>query len=202
MPYKKRVYKKRVIKKPVTVKQVKKLITSSQEMKFHDKEFGSTVSTAGTVFAISDIAQGQSDITRIGDQLTVKHIDIRGVAAFTAAADTFNFVRLILVKWNELGVPTVPDILQTVGISSYLSHYVMDTMRMKRFTILHDKTYSVVLNEQIAHWRIKKNVNIKVSYNLATTNSSKGLFMILLSDSNVSLHPYVGFVSRVLYNDS
>ncbi len=56
---------------------VKNIIQSDKELKGFDSSFSAANTTSGTVTRCTDIANGSTSTTRIGDQITIRKIWIR-----------------------------------------------------------------------------------------------------------------------------
>jgi len=109
------------------------------EKKYLDTAIGySTAAIAGAVnaTAILAIAQGTTEVTRVGGKINVCNINIRGQVRGLGATATPGAFRWILFvdKQCNGAAPAVTDILTTATINSFLN---MDNV--ERFQILKDK---------------------------------------------------------------
>ncbi len=119
---------------------------SGGEMKFFDLDLDdATIATGGTITdSINKIAQGTTEITRIGRKCTIRGINWRYVitlAASTAAGDTTDVVRVIMYldKQCNGATATVLDILESADFQSF-----NNLSNKSRFRTLSDKTYDLV----------------------------------------------------------
>lgn len=222
MVYKRRAYRKKRVGKnlaPLNVRQkkdVKRLIGEEVELKYHSKVLYSGVvpsNGAGTNSSICDVAQGQTDTTRVGDALTLKSLEFRyTVRCAGVTPDFFNFVRVIVFQWNQNTVPTAPDIMDQVITTDYESFYNHDNRSI--YKIMYDRTHFLsgagpagVVNPQtsnFAHGVVKFMYRFprkRVNFIAATTTPIHGLYMIALSDSTASPQPTLVMNSKITYSD-
>lgn len=101
---------------------------------------GVAVDYAGLVDDLSVPAQGSTVKTRIGDKITVTSLQLK---CWFTTIGVSNVVRIIVFKWFDNTVPTVAQILETVGDErapiSPLNHD--DKVRRKIFL---DTTFTIV----------------------------------------------------------
>ncbi len=115
------------------------------ELKFFDLDLDdATIATGGTITdSINKIAQGTTEITRIGRKCTIKGINWRYVitlAGSTASGDTTDVVRVILYLDKQCNGATaaVSDILESGDFQSF-----NNLANKSRFRILSDKNYTL-----------------------------------------------------------
>lgn len=130
-------------------RRLKQALFSIAEHKYFDTQQSYTnfainpVLSAGKIDSLTEITQGQSDITRIGDKSTGLSLQMRlQVASVTIATSKHNYLfRVIIFIWKDDTTPLTADILDNnagFGLSP-LSFYNHDkTIKRK---ILYDKTY-------------------------------------------------------------
>lgn len=199
--------KKYAKKKAASVMTVKKMINKVQEKKFYDLIVDDATSTSGTILSLTDIAQGDTDFTRDGDQINVKSWNFRFQMT---GADNSNAYRIIIFRWNvptNYRVPVVSDILNVSGLPVTAipnAQYVFDNKRQKQFSVVYDKILGVAAaGPGIIVKATKAYVNgLPISFNASTTDGEGKLFMLLLSDSNTLAHPRLSGVFRTVYTDS
>ncbi len=129
------------------VKSIKRLM--NVEFKFIDSQNTSqAVATTPLIFELSNIAQGDTTITRDGSQIKCLSIQLSYVLSLHASA-TFSFVRVLLIKDKQTNqvVYTGADVLDDVTVAdSIVSPYNRDNR--KRFTILHDRVHQLNSTEK------------------------------------------------------
>ncbi len=119
--------------------------TSGGELKFFDLDLDDAVIAAtGTVTdSINKIAQGTTEVTRIGRKCTIKAINWRfniDLPQSTASASTGDVVRVIMFIDRQCNgaTATVTDILESANYQSF-----NNLANKSRFSKLMDKTYSL-----------------------------------------------------------
>jgi len=86
------------------------------ELKHYDTHVANGNTTwSGSIVSLVTPAQGITDVTRIGDKITLKSLQLKG--HFNSAASTC-WVRLIVVRSINLGVTTVSDVLKTLYLGT------------------------------------------------------------------------------------
>lgn len=106
------------------------------ELKHSTTNFNITsMATGGTIVTVSDLSQGTSSSTRVGNQVHVSYLEVFGQFSL-AAAQSGDIGRLIIfVDHSPDGaLPGVTDVLES---TSYASCYNKDKVG-SRFRILHD----------------------------------------------------------------
>lgn len=99
-----------------------------------------TITTTGSVSCLSAVAQGTTDITRIGNSILAKHLQIRYVVQSNTVSH-YNALRMILFldKQNAKGtIPAASEILNGVSINGFINKDNTD-----RFVILKDDCITV-----------------------------------------------------------
>lgn len=109
---------RKVIPKKINInnkKSMKKLAERLEliqsEKKYHltaDSDTTFTVANYnGIIFSVSEVAQGNTDITRVGDQLTIRSLEVSYF--FTCSASLL--ARIVVFQWIPNSTPTVADVL-------------------------------------------------------------------------------------------
>lgn len=173
------------------------------EDKYIDLTTSSTVSSTGTVFALNGVAQGLTDITRIGNKIRGKDVLCRGVFAINASA-TNTLIRAILFcdKQYNGADPAVSDVL---GSASVLAPLNRDNT--ERFVILKDQLISLVVSQDNAQKTTKwyKTIPWHMYYSgTDATDASlqtNALCILLLSNEATNV-PSFSIISRVKFYDN
>jgi len=191
--------------KPVTKKQVEQMIRGEQELKFIDTVNATTISYAGSVIALSDVGQGTSNITRIGNDITPRKLEWR---ITFACADAYNVLRFIVFRWNQrfsVDPPDPSDILQVVSSSNAVNApYTFD--ERAAFKIIHDETVTMVLSTSRNTIEVKGDIRLKQknvdNFGTSTTDVMNGYYCLFISDSSAVSHPGINYYFRLVYADS
>lgn len=154
---------------------------------------------------LTQVTQGTTDTSRIGDKIHIHSIEIRHRtylkmnAPPTSDGQNQCIVRMILFQWKDDSVPTETDILEPIGGNIYtISPYNHDR-KVKR-KVLFDRTF--VISAQISatagheyavrdQVMIKKYISLKklpgegitVNYQAASTNGVNKIYMIYFTDT-------------------
>lgn len=201
-------------KKFATVAYVNKKIHSSAETKYHDTLVNGDVDSVGTLFQqLTTITQNITDVTRIGDKITLRGLEMRGYVRIdtTALGDAYNIIRVIIFQWHptavSIGAPSAAVILNYIGgtlaqipVSPYTHDY------QDQFTILYDKFMDVSGSDNVRCLRTKK-INLKyakktLGFIAASSNASNHIYCLLVSDSSATPHPVATLQFRVYFDDS
>lgn len=196
----------------------------TQELKFLVFNYNSAASTtwnlSGGAF---DIAQGTTDVTRIGDQITwAGHVDLklRILNSTGVGADDYNTTRVILFQWHPNSTPADTDILLVgpSGVTDVYSQYNHD--RRTEYCIVFDRTYVTAgpglaatapfgagSLTQVHTYKIPlKGIHgsyfqKKVQYVGAGITGTNRFYLMFASDSAVAPHPVFTGSSKVVFRD-
>lgn len=168
---------------------VDQVVRRTSELKFYPITGSTTFPVAGTYYAdqLSDVAQGTTDQTRVGDRITAKSLTFRFTLSdfsLSLTANSQNFVRVLLVQWYPLvsSTPAITDILHTSSVLSSPNH---DKRQMYR--ILYDRCLPLVGGEVPTN-HYYRTVQIKIprshrqlQYNSGTTDCTNGLYVFAIA---------------------
>ena len=109
------------------------------EEKYLDTSVSLTPDQSGSLQCITQIAQGTTMNTRVGNSLRVQRLEIKGRAAVSASVTSYSLCRIIVFRDMEGQgtAPTVADLLETVG-GSAAPRQPYDWLNRKRFSVLYD----------------------------------------------------------------
>lgn len=189
-----------------------------QETKYYDIEISSPlqpVSNGGTIVAVSDVAQGDTIISRQGNLIYGKNISCRLDIKGNSINDS-NVFRCLLVmdKYNQGTAPTVADVLATTGDERVMVA-PQNIKTLARYRILYDKVVSLPnqTNYTVATatssgvgrktMSFFRKLNQKIRFKGATAADIYGqqLFLILIGDT-ASNDVTVSFFTRLAFTDS
>lgn len=194
--------------------QVKRLIRNVQELKyFEGSSQNADISTSPAILDISAVSQGDTDTTRDGDRLQwVGKIDFRYSLDI---ADATNIIRVMIFQWKPNSSPAAGSLFLNgpTGAVDVWSNYGHD--HRQEYTILYDKTYSLVGNggaatvptttsSQIVRFvRISlKRIAKMAQFTAGTTAGTNKLYLYLISDSALVGNPTITFSAKVFFRDS
>lgn len=188
------------------------------EKKHLDKEStGAYISTTPALSILTDMSQGTSDITRVGNSILSKSIQGRGFIYWNTGGAASQIMRVMIFRdaENTDGTPpNISNILETTGpISSINSP--LKISEAGHFHIIHDKIYTVdayrpmvkikwfnkfpVLKDKQGR-RIK---GIHAKFNAGTTSAwAEGAIWLLVVSSSATNGPGIAWYSRYRFIDN
>jgi len=103
---------------------------------------GNPITTAGAITRLTGIAQGITDVTRIGDKVTGLSLEVRFMIepAFVTTDARIYQLRMIIFIWKDETVPTAADIIQSNIVTNQMISPLDHDRKVKR-KILHDQVY-------------------------------------------------------------
>lgn len=172
------------------------------EAKYFDIETNGIAYNPGTNDSIIDltqpIAQGVTDVTRIGNSILARNISTKIMLQFTpsVAGPLSGFARVILICWKEnlqINAPTVAKLFEypTLFTSAFNKDYT------DQFVVLKDKVIpmnamAAVATAQAAHFlKVFKKLEHHMRFDGAgTANGTQNhLFLIIRGSATVSSNP-------------
>lgn len=169
------------------------------------------------IVGVSDIANinsvglpvvGSGFNQRIGDSIKLKSFNFKYTIYLS---DPSNVMRIIVFQWKNnsgiSGTPTVQYILQQPTPYGWLSQHNQDTKQ--NYKILYDRTHTMQNGGPLQITRSVNinrfaTTNIQFISDVATQNNCiKGeIYLLLISDSNVVIHPTFVWRSQMRYTDA
>lgn len=210
MPLKFRRRPSRKARRPLSKSQtsavttlVKKQVKKMSEWKHLTTLSGVAVDTTGTVVDLSAVPQGDTDVSRDGDQLMASSISFR---YHVTVADSYNITRVILFQWYPQTNPGVSDVLNVAAGLEVLSPY--ETDKASQFKILYDRSHTTnqpysggAFSTQV----VSKKIRIprsKMQFVAASTTGSNKIYALYISDSAVATHPQMSSVYKLNFRDA
>lgn len=204
----KKIKKGNVFPLMATKQYVKRTITSQMDDKHHPVSNSYSVSDAGTVVDISAIAQSaaqSTDLTRIGDDLTLKAIELRWQVRYD---DTNNLVRIMIFQTKDTfsTAPEPSDVLRNLfgTVRAPLAPLYFDAR--SRFKVLYDRLVTVGDQSPRSVARKvmiypKKLARKKIHfYGGSSTHKVGGIYLLMVSDSGGVSHPTVDFAGDIYFH--
>ena len=192
-------------------KIVKKVTQQQAERKDHvNADSSLEVSNAGLTLGVkclSLVGVGNAAYEREGLKITPTYLQFR---YRVAGADSFNYLRVILIQYLEddaVAAPTLIDVLQNTTPNGFLQPYRRSAGN--RVRLLYDKTHNMISGTNNYHqvrfvrMPLQKKLKIKqLIYNAGTSTAATGnIYLLAISDSQVSTHPTISYVSKMSYRD-
>ena len=158
-------------------KIAKRAIRADEELKFLTSVYSVDAPAANvvTINALSNVAQSttsQTDTTRLGDQIHVRSLEIRGCFRSTGAPATP--FRVIIFKWKSSTAPAAASILDSTGSQITFAPLAVDVGRGKAYTVMMDQTFLIsAVDGDLTPFIWKFPLDHKVSYLGGSTSSQE-----------------------------
>lgn len=190
--------------------QATRKLESSVELKFSENNFvnylvgtdctgqwpgstGAVVGNGGAVCPLTYIGQGQTDLTRVGEQIIAREIEIRGHVAKGEDDLPAGALRMIVFRDKQTtafsGQPLPGNVLQLLR-----THSLLQWDNIDRYEIYTDQlvSWDGALSGNTSNpagalrvpFHYKKKINVPVHYNAGTSNSveKNGIYVLFLID--------------------
>lgn len=179
--------------KPTQKKQVKALVKSALNRNKETNSYSySAAEEITSTIAVQDlsayIVQGDGNDERVGDQLRMKSVRIRGrvIPKSTGVGDV---VRILIIQWRPdtaVDTPTVAELFEdTATAGPTMSNYNMDIISRRKFKVLLDRTFLVPAYANANNRRdlffdtvIKGSRISKVNYTPTATTGGNHLYLV------------------------
>lgn len=196
------------------LKGVKALKAEKEKKYFDVDQAGQEIVTTGTVQSVSNVPQGDTSITRDGDQIQLKSIQARltwYMPQVLGAGVPVVVGRVILFVDEQPNntIPVTTDVLVTAGPNSPLN-----LNNRLRFRILKDKVFDMASGIATAQainnpkstkqMKMYKRINRKCVFNGAGTDiaQTNNVYMLFISSATTTNAPFCAFYSRLRFTDS
>jgi len=186
--------------------EIRKLINI--EEKFCDAT-GTNVSTSstGVMNPVSELAQGLTSATRVGDSIRIQHIEVCGrILANPDAGSTS--VRVMIVRdLDGYGTaPTPADVLESTA-TAYAPFAPKKFNKRERFSVLFDELFTVqgtdngIASAVFSYSSPHKGHVLYLGTTAATASDGKGSVYVVLISDEASNPAHVTYFSRITYTD-
>jgi len=195
-------------------RQVKALIKAPMEHKYFEnaRTDSYAITSTGVIGHLSPIPQGDDDLSRDGDQLTLTSVNIRGMVT---CGDNTNVVRLIFFQWRPQTTPSAADILsQGVDGSTTDVYSLYNHDKRSQFKILKDITFTLSgygtttspygpTTQRKFSFNLSKKLVKKLQYvNGSSTVGSNQFYYFGISDSTATPNPLLDMIARMNFIDA
>ncbi len=176
------------------------------EEKYVDVNSSLNPDQSGGVACLSQLAQGTTMSTRVGNSVRVQKFTIRGRVAVNSTVTTYSTVRVAIIRDMEGQgtAPTAADVFETVG-SSAAPRQPFDWLNRKRFAVLYDLFLTVSpdmgsAREFVYDVELAKHVLYRGTTAAAASDGEGSIYIVALSDEATNT-PSVSYTSRMTYTD-
>lgn len=211
MVYRKRMYRgrRKVVKKSSgwagtamkalkVANYVRSLI--NVEKKFFDVTQQINYTATGTVYPLTQIAQGDAYNQRNGNSLKIKSLFLRFQNQLNPVQSN-DVVRVMLFidTQNNGNTPLVTDVLQNAGIISPINY-----LNGSRFRVIMDKIQPLTNDgNEIKEIKLFKKFNYDIKYSgSGSANTREGNIYMLCISQNSTNFSFGGYWSRIRYVDN
>lgn len=181
-----------------TKSYVKKTINRLSETKFLYPNNNLTVSTAGTIDSLHNIAGGSNDDQREGNQVTLKYLKMNCILT---NGDEDNLFRIVVFRHKAGARPTLSDMPLTNDV------IMLDK---DRFEVLYDKLFylkestngaSAIPGKIPFHIKLKLKNKVYFDNNAGNSSVRGGIFLYCRSDSVAAPNPSITYYGELRYKD-
>ena len=144
----------------------------------------------------------------LGGSINLQSIQYR--IKFTIG-DTVNFLRFVIFQWypdNTADAPSWEKIFQyhtltlPFNMKDYLSPYVLDRGSTQTFKVLHDEMCTFDTDDPTQIFKGFINKGFKKKLEEDATYGTNHIYMMFLSDSNISAHVTFDGFTRIRFTDA
>lgn len=195
-----------VSKKPRLARAVRRIIRNSEEQ----KAFGTILSlpsgatgitTAGAIYDLCAVPQGDTDAMRNGNQLQADYLDFR-IRYTQSAATVASCIRQIIFQWFPDNAVTFPTVAQILEAATIVGSYNWDNQQL--FKVLSDKSFVVddlhpITNNSFV--RVKP-TRPKIRFGPAVNTGMNHIHVLYISDDGANPYPGLSNQARLYFRDS
>jgi len=166
-----------------------------------------TTSTTGVMNPVSELAQGLTSATRVGDSIRIQHIEVCGrILANPDAGSTC--VRVMVVRdLDGYGTaPTPADVLESTT-SAVAPFAPKKFNKRERFSVLFDELFTVqgtdngISSAVFSYSSPHKGHVLYLGTTAAAASDGKGSVYVVLISDEASNPAHVTYYSRITYTD-
>jgi len=190
--------------RPVTKQQVKAMMNSETETKMFFTQNVGNVDFSGSVWPLSYVPQGDTPLTRDGDTLRPKKLEVN---YSIVSADTTQLFTVWIIAYHLQGTPTMSTFFTNppVGaVNAPLTQCSNDSVVSNDLTVHYHKIHAFTTAADACH---AGTINVALKgvinfYSSSSTNLKHGLFLMTVSDSGAVSHPTFQFSSCLTFTDA
>lgn len=181
------------------LKQVKSLREMiNVEYKYLDTTLSYNSSTTGGLSSLSDMATGNTTITRVGNSIKATSFNAKGTITMNASA-TASIVDVIFFIWNDDDTPVQADILANVAVNGQLNIGESD-----KYKVFYRRQFVVDSNMPLRHFKVyKKFGNHHIKYRgSGSTAYEKGTIWCMTISNEATNTPAFASYNRLRFIDN
>lgn len=192
----------------ITKTAIRREVMRMAESKYIQTDCAASISTSGVFLPIALINQGDYSTDRVGNKVHPTSWAIRGSIT---CADNFNYIRMVLVQWNDdnlLNPPLITNIFEVTSGNSPLYSTFNRQQLGNQYRVLLDKLVRVTANAANPELNASRIVKFKgykglkeMTFQGNNTTGFGQIYLLLISDSTLPSHPSFEGFSVVNYKD-
>jgi len=171
------------------------------EKKYFDTSQSASIVNTGSIYPLTNMAQGTTYNTRDGNSIKLTSLLIRLRTIMNTASNeaTVRFIVFIDKEYNNISTIQVTDVLENADYLNPVNH-----TNGKRFKILYDKYHVMsVTGTQGQYKRIFLKLNHHAKYaDNSTTNQREGNMFVLAISDQATNQPGLAYYSRIRFLDN
>ena len=208
MPYKHKKSRNPKRNARITKTAIRREVMRMAEPKYIQTDCATSISSSGVFLSVALINQGDYSTDRVGNKVHPTSWSIRGSIT---CADNFNYVRMVLLQWNDdnlLNPPLITQVFENTSGTSCLYSTFNRQQLGNQFRVLCDKLVRVTANAANPELNASRIVKFKgykglreMTFQGSATTGSGQIYLLLISDSTLPSHPSFEGFSVINYKD-
>jgi hypothetical protein len=179
--------------------EVHKQLAKEFELKFVTQSSGVTVDYSGTAYLITNIAQADTDTSREGDQIRARRVRVHGICV---VGDSYNVMRVALVRWRPATTPTLAELFETTGSNIAPMSTMPQHDKRPSAIILKDKFLVLDTYHPTRKFHFDLNLDWKIQFVAGSaTTQQDALYIVYISDSGAATHPSIVWEAKFEFID-
>lgn len=202
-PMKRKVYRRRrrVGKADMALRMVRKLNRSIEIKKVQEDYVNVPATTpinpGGVAVALTTVALGTDGYERVGEKISPKYINLRGLAYLNTASA---FIRIIVVQHRQAQLAS-NLILQSTSAGAEMCAPYNQEWKVN-FTVLWDKTLTIDSNNVGQQFRKRIKLRSPIYFNQGSSTPLRGGVTCYLFSSNSANTPYMNLAWEHCFTDA
>lgn len=194
------VYKPAAVQLYRDVKYLKDVINI--EYKAKDTIISGLPDTAGEIFNLCLVGQGDDYAQRVGRSIKIHSLSVRTLNFVGTNPNTVVRMMIFKTRENQATAPAISDVLQR---SPYTyTHYNKFANNQESFTVMYDRVFRFD-EAGVGHMEFELPVGTHMKFSGAgSTEADTGngcLYMLLVSNCSAAAEPTISAETRVIYTD-
>jgi len=178
----------------------------NEEIKRFDVSHSDATDWNGSVFGLSQIAEGNDYNNRDGLSIKTEAIEAR-LSSYRGSFDASTRFIIFTDLENQGAAPTPGDVLENVNFGTQLAILApFNHTNTERFVVLYDTTVVVDLNESVIQLKARLPLSMHIRYGASAGAAASGregqLWILRISDLPAMTAPTMAYHNRIQYFDN